>query len=118
MVAVARREPLDPQQALTGAHNAISLERAIRAACLDPALSAGLQDVGRLVPGHRADLLIVPSEPFTTAFDAAKVALVRPLATYIDGELVRKATPSGEHGDAQSSLVSRIKGPFQRLTAR
>lgn len=32
----------------------------------------------------------------------------------IDGDLVRKAPPSGEHGDAQSALVSRIKGPFQR----
>jgi len=32
----------------------------------------------------------------------------------IDGELVRKAMPSFEHGDAQSALVSRIKGPFQR----
>jgi Uma2 family endonuclease len=32
----------------------------------------------------------------------------------IDGELVRKAMPSGEHGDAQSALVARLKGPFQR----
>jgi Uma2 family endonuclease len=32
----------------------------------------------------------------------------------IDGELVRKAMPTFEHGDAQSALVSRIKGPFQR----
>lgn len=32
----------------------------------------------------------------------------------VDGELVRKAVPSGEHGDAQSALVTRIKGPFQR----
>ena len=32
----------------------------------------------------------------------------------IDGELVRKAMPSGEHGDAQSSLVAKLKGPFQR----
>lgn len=32
----------------------------------------------------------------------------------IDGELVRKAMPSFEHGDAQSALASHIKGPFQR----
>lgn len=32
----------------------------------------------------------------------------------IDGELVEKAMPSFEHGDAQSALVSRLKGPFQR----
>jgi len=32
----------------------------------------------------------------------------------VDGDLCRKALPSGEHGDAQSALVSRLKGPFQR----
>lgn len=32
----------------------------------------------------------------------------------IDGELVRKPMPTGEHGDAQSALASRLKGPFQR----
>jgi Uma2 family endonuclease len=32
----------------------------------------------------------------------------------IDGELVQKAMPTFEHGDAQSALVSRLKGPFQR----
>ena len=31
----------------------------------------------------------------------------------IDGDLVRKALPSFEHGDAQSALASMIKGPFQ-----
>jgi Uma2 family endonuclease len=32
----------------------------------------------------------------------------------INGELIRKATPTFEHGDAQSALASLIKGPFQR----
>ncbi len=32
----------------------------------------------------------------------------------VDGELVRKAVPGGEHGDAQSALVSRLKPTFQR----
>ena len=32
----------------------------------------------------------------------------------IDGELVRKAMPTFEHGDAQSALASHLKGPFQR----
>ena len=32
----------------------------------------------------------------------------------VDGELVRKAMPSFQHGDAQSALALRIKGPFQR----
>lgn len=32
----------------------------------------------------------------------------------IDGELVRKAAPSGPHGRAQSRVVSRIGGPYDR----
>lgn len=31
----------------------------------------------------------------------------------IDGQIIRKALPSGEHGDAQSALTALIKGPFQ-----
>lgn len=47
-----------------------------------------------------ADLLAIPAE--------------ERFHEIIGGELVRKAMPSGEHGDAQSALVARIKGPFQR----
>ena len=32
----------------------------------------------------------------------------------IDGELVRKAMPTGPHGRAQSRIASRIGGPFDR----
>lgn len=32
----------------------------------------------------------------------------------IDGEMIPKAMPSFEHGDAQSALAARLKGPFQR----
>ena len=32
----------------------------------------------------------------------------------VAGEILRKADQSGEHGDAQSAVVSRIKGPYQR----
>jgi predicted amidohydrolase YtcJ len=87
-VAVARRDPFLPDARLTGAHNAIDLARAIRAACLDPALVGGQADLGRLVPGCRADLIVVPSAPFREPFDAAALASVRPLATLIDGEFV------------------------------
>ena len=87
-VAVARRDPFKPKDQLTGAHHAIGLARALRAACLDPALVAGQQDVGRLTPGSRADLLVVPSAPFREPFDPAEFAAIRPLATLIDGETV------------------------------
>src|SRR5688500_17865274 len=32
----------------------------------------------------------------------------------IGGAIIEKASPSGEHGDAQSWVVSAIKSPFQR----
>ncbi len=59
-VAVARRDPSRPADALTGPDEAIDLCRAIRAACLDPAQVAHQPELGRLVPGCRADLIVVP----------------------------------------------------------
>jgi len=84
-VAVVRRDPTDPSSQPLAAAQAITLDRAIRAACLDPALVAGQSDVGRLTVGSRADLLVVPSAGFAEPFDAATFARTRPLATLIDG---------------------------------
>ena len=36
----------------------------------------------------------------------------------IGGELVEKAAPSGEHGDAQAGVVSAVRPPFQRQRGR
>jgi Uma2 family endonuclease len=36
----------------------------------------------------------------------------------IDGELVRKASPSGEHGDAQTGVAGWLRLPFQRPPGR
>lgn len=36
----------------------------------------------------------------------------------IAGELVRKAAPSGEHGDAQAGVVGALRAPFQRRAGR
>jgi len=55
---------------------------------------------GRRSPATFADLVAIPPD--------------ERFHEIIDGELVRKAMPSFEHGDAQSALASRIKGPFQR----
>jgi predicted amidohydrolase YtcJ len=87
-VAVARRDPFEPGAQLTGVHNAIGLARAVRGACLDPALVAGEAELGRLMPGCRADVLVVQSRPFREPFDAAAFASIRPVATLIDGEFV------------------------------
>jgi len=94
-VAVARRDPFDDSETPTGAHNAITLARAVRAACLDPQLVAGESDLGRLTPGSRADLLVVPAAPFgetdyAGGFDARAFASIRPLATLIDGEVAHR----------------------------
>lgn len=67
----------------------ISLADALRAVCLLPALSAGEEDRGRLVAGHRADLVVVDAaavdEPVRPG---GALASARPRATMIDGELV------------------------------
>ena len=37
---------------------------------------------------------------------------------FIGGELIEKAAPSGEHGDAQAGVVGAIRSPFQRSRGR
>ncbi|HET7505722.1 MAG TPA: Uma2 family endonuclease [Kofleriaceae bacterium] len=36
----------------------------------------------------------------------------------IDGEILPKATPSAEHGDAQAGVIGVIRSPFQRAPGR
>lgn len=90
-VAVARRDPGRPAEELTGPAQAIDLVRAVRAACLDPAQVANQPELGRLVPGCRADLIVVPDAGFREPFDAAALAATRPLATLIEGEFAYRA---------------------------
>jgi predicted amidohydrolase YtcJ len=76
------RGPFHPEQALP-------VDRAIRAACLDPARTAGRADLGHLTPGAVADLLVVPADGLLDPGErAARLARTRPLATVIDGEPV------------------------------
>ncbi len=89
--ALVRHEPLDADDPPLGIRHAVSLARALRAACLDPALVAGQTDLGRLLPGYRADLLIVPAATLHEPVDAATLALTRPLATLIDGEVAHRS---------------------------
>jgi predicted amidohydrolase YtcJ len=89
--AVVRRDPADGAALPVGPHQAIDLARALRGACLDPALVAGESDLGRLTPGMRADLLVVPAVGFAETLDAAALATTRPLATLIDGAVVHRA---------------------------
>ena len=59
--AVTRSAPSWPAgTAPLGPAQSLPLWRAIRAACVDPAISAGELDRGRLVTGHRADIVVLP----------------------------------------------------------
>jgi predicted amidohydrolase YtcJ len=60
-MAVTRSDPSWPPGDVFGAHEALTLDMAVRAHCLHPALASGEPDRGRLVPGYWADLMIVPA---------------------------------------------------------
>lgn len=87
-VAVCRRDPFQAADEPLGPEQAISLSRALRAACLDPPLSAGERRIGRLTTGYRADLVVVPADGLREPVEPAALASTRPLATLIDGEVV------------------------------
>ena len=76
------RDRFHPEQA-------ISVERALRAACVDPARVLGDARLGRLVPGSPADLLVIPVDGLDDPGERGEhVAATRPLATLIDGQMV------------------------------
>lgn len=82
----ADRPAFHPEQAL-------SVPRALRAACLDPALTAGREDVGRLVPGAVADAVVIPAAGLLDPGPrGARLAATRPLATLIDGQVAHHAS--------------------------
>ena len=74
--------PYAPEQALT-------LERALRANCIDPAMSARETDRGRLTVGQRADVVVIPAvsldEPVTPG---GPLSTTRPQLVLIDGKVV------------------------------
>ncbi len=81
-IAVTRSDPSWPTGDVFGADEAVTLEMAIRAHCLHPALAAGERDRGRLTSGYWADLMVVPAatvdEPTTPggALSTARPRLV------------------------------------------
>ncbi|HEX9549914.1 MAG TPA: amidohydrolase [Candidatus Limnocylindrales bacterium] len=92
-MAVLRRDPgwgadapaFAPDEALT-------LEQALRAAAVGPSQTAREPDRGRLVPGARADLIVLPASPREVAEDASRgFADVRPRLVMIDGEIAFEA---------------------------
>ncbi|HEV7604664.1 MAG TPA: amidohydrolase family protein, partial [Candidatus Limnocylindrales bacterium] len=74
--------PLSPDQAL-------SLDRAIRAACVDPVSSTRETDRGRLTPGQRADVVIIPAACLDEPVEpGGALANTRPSIVLIDGRVV------------------------------
>jgi predicted amidohydrolase YtcJ len=81
----AGTDPFGPQEALP-------LERAIRSACLDPAISARETDRGRLTVGQRADLVVLPLAAMLEPIEpGGALTTARPSMVLMDGRVVFEA---------------------------
>ncbi|MFL5668314.1 MAG: amidohydrolase family protein, partial [Chloroflexota bacterium] len=91
--AVTRAAPdWPPGTRRFGSQNGLSLWRAIRAACIDPPRSSGEPDRGRLVPGCRADLVVVPAGAVSEPVEVGGALWhARPRLVLLDGEVVFEA---------------------------
>lgn len=88
--AVTRGAPSWPAGTLAfGRGNALSLWRAVRSSCVDPARSAGERDRGRLVAGCRADVVVLPAAALAEPVEVGGALWhARPRMVLIDGEVV------------------------------
>jgi hypothetical protein len=86
-MAVTRSDPSWPAGTPPfGPGEALTLARALRAACIGPAESAREADRGRLVPGHRADLVVLPIEALLEPVEpGGALATARPRLVLVDG---------------------------------
>jgi predicted amidohydrolase YtcJ len=75
-----------------GSSQAVSLDEALRAACVAPPTLAGEQDRGRLATGQRADLIVVPRAAVEEPVEpGGALATARPRLVLMDGEVVFEA---------------------------
>ncbi|MBA2702077.1 MAG: amidohydrolase family protein, partial [Chloroflexi bacterium] len=89
-LAIRREDPRWPAGTPAFApEQALSLDRALRAACVDPAVSARETDRGRLTVGQRADVVVLPAvvldEPVTPG---GPLSTARPSLVVLGGEVV------------------------------
>ena len=88
-MAVLRRDPSWGADAVPlGPDETLTLEQALRAATVGPHRSVMDPLGGRLVPGSRADLIVLPAAPGEAGERAAAFAEVRPRLVLLDGEIV------------------------------
>jgi predicted amidohydrolase YtcJ len=91
-LAVRREDPRWPAGTPAfGPGEALTLERALRAACVDPAITAGETDRGRLTVGQRADVAIIPAAALDEPVEpGGALATVRPSIVIVDGRVVHE----------------------------
>jgi cytosine/adenosine deaminase-related metal-dependent hydrolase len=66
----------------------LTLDRALRGNCVDPALSARELDRGRLTVGHRADVVVLPAAALDDPVEpGGALATARPRIVLMDGEV-------------------------------
>jgi predicted amidohydrolase YtcJ len=95
--AVGRRGAGWPDGRAFHPEQAVGLDLALRSACLGGPRSLGIADEGHLLPGARADLLVVPLAALEAASSRAMpgrsveaIAALRPSATLMDGLVVHR----------------------------
>jgi predicted amidohydrolase YtcJ len=92
-MAILRHDPTWPDGTERfGPQEALTLNEALRASIVAPAVTTGATDRGRLIPGCLADLTVLPAAPrdaIETARDGA--VEVRSRLTMLDGEVVFEA---------------------------
>ena len=72
-----------------GPHESLTVERALRAACIDPAKAARELDRGRLTVGQRADVVVIPAAALQEPVEpGGALATARPRLVMTDGRVV------------------------------
>jgi predicted amidohydrolase YtcJ len=92
-LAVRREDPRWPAGTPAfGPTEALTVERAIRAACVDSAKSTREMDRGRLTVGQRADVVIIPAAALREPVEpGGALATARPSIVVMDGRVVFEA---------------------------
>ena len=88
-LSVLRRDPSwGPDATPFGPDEALTLDEALRAACVAPPETTRALDRGRLTPGNAADLVVLPAAPDEDgAGEGPSFARVRPRLVLVDGEV-------------------------------
>ncbi len=92
-LAVRREDPRWPAgTAAFAPSEGLSIERALRAACIDPPASARESDRGRLTVGQRADIAVIPAASLLDPVEpGGALARTRPSLVLVDGRVVFEA---------------------------